>query len=137
MAELSELAEGIGYARSIIDSHAPVNPGPGRTRCPVCEAWYPCDLVSLAALAVLEHNQRATVDAALTESRAATARAEQALAVLMDFAQASFAAEERYAMGKALPPEWERDWAAICERTKALLLAASRQPEAGAAETEA
>ena len=81
-----------------------------------------------------------TLIADLTEraerAEAALARAEQANAVLMDFAQASFAAEERYAMGKTLPPEWQQEWGTICGRTKALLLAAATTREAVGAEPQ-
>jgi len=61
--ELEDLADGIGYARGIVVSHRPVNPGPGRTRCPICDTWHPCDLVSLAALAVLKDQERAAAEA--------------------------------------------------------------------------
>lgn len=51
---LEDMAEGPRYAESILQTHKPVHPGPGRTRCPVCDAWYPCDLVSLAARVMLD-----------------------------------------------------------------------------------
>ena len=68
--DLEELAEGIGYACGIVESHKPVNPEPWRTRCPICDTWFPCDLVSLAALAVLR-------DVALTASQAREAALQE------------------------------------------------------------
>ncbi len=74
---LEDLAEGIVYAESVLHSHRPVNPGPGRTRCPVCDAWYPCDLVSLAARVALDRaeNTRLTARAEAAEQQAARLRA--------------------------------------------------------------
>lgn len=76
MDDLDELAECIGYAREIVKSHVPPNQGPGRTRCPICDAWYPCDLISLAALAVLKDDALAAAQARITTLTAAL-QAEQ------------------------------------------------------------
>jgi hypothetical protein len=63
--ELEELAEDVEHARWIVEQHvrAPSD-GPGRGRCSRCEQWWPCDLVMLAALAVLRTEER---DALLVE----------------------------------------------------------------------
>lgn len=54
---LEDLADGIEHAQWVVKNHVPINYGAGRTRCPLCDQWHPCELVSLAALAVLKHNE--------------------------------------------------------------------------------
>lgn len=56
--ELAEVAESDAHAQSVLDQHIPSGPLDGRRRCAICESWWPCDLVSLAALAVLRRQER-------------------------------------------------------------------------------
>jgi hypothetical protein len=51
ITNLEEIAEGDPHARWVVANH--VGNGKERPRCTICDAWWPCDLVSLAALAVL------------------------------------------------------------------------------------
>lgn len=48
---LENIAESVTHARWVVDHH--VGQGEGRQRCAICETWWPCDLVSVAATAVL------------------------------------------------------------------------------------
>lgn len=56
---LDELAENIEHARWLVDNHKRTETGGPRERCPICEAWWPCDKVMLAALAVKQEAENA------------------------------------------------------------------------------
>jgi hypothetical protein len=48
---LDGIAESVTQCRWVVEHH--VGTGEGRQRCAICETWWPCDLVSVAATAVL------------------------------------------------------------------------------------
>lgn len=50
-AYLDSIAESVAHCRWVVDQH--VGKGEGRQRCVLCETWWPCDLASVAATAVL------------------------------------------------------------------------------------
>lgn len=49
--DLDAIAESEAHARWVVTNH--VGNGTERPRCAICEQWWPCDLVGLAALAVM------------------------------------------------------------------------------------
>jgi hypothetical protein len=53
MVDLETIAESDAHARWIVDNHGASVRFGMRPRCTICEQWWPCDLASLAALAVL------------------------------------------------------------------------------------
>lgn len=58
--DLEAIAESDEHARWVVEHHVPnLGLGGTRFRCGICEAWYPCDLVGLAALAVLNAQKAA------------------------------------------------------------------------------
>jgi len=48
---LDSIAESVTQCRWVVEQHT--GRGEGRKRCAICETWWPCDLVSVAATAVL------------------------------------------------------------------------------------
>lgn len=48
--DLETIAESEAHARWVVEHH--VGTGTERPRCAICDRWWPCDLVGLAALAV-------------------------------------------------------------------------------------
>lgn len=48
---LENIAESVTHARWVVANH--VGNGTERPRCVICDTWWPCDLVSVAATAVL------------------------------------------------------------------------------------
>jgi hypothetical protein len=57
-ADLEAIAEGDRHAEWVLDNHRPRLWQEGRQRCTSCDAWWPCDTVGLAALAVLRRRER-------------------------------------------------------------------------------
>lgn len=56
---LKTLADGIDHAAWLTENHVPSHQDASiRARCTICEEWFPCALVSMAALAVLEREDR-------------------------------------------------------------------------------
>jgi hypothetical protein len=54
MVDLEEIAESNEQAQWILDHHEPVDgERVPRERCRICDEWWPCDLASMAALALL------------------------------------------------------------------------------------
>ena len=56
--QLADVAESDEHARWIVRTHTEDGTGDGRHRCTVCDSWWPCDLLGLAALAVLRKEER-------------------------------------------------------------------------------
>ncbi len=55
---LEAIAESDAHARWVVEHHLPQpSTGQGRRRCTICDQWWPCDMVGLAALAVLRTRQ--------------------------------------------------------------------------------
>lgn len=77
---LEELAENIEHARWLIDNHVPVRWSEHRTRCPICECWYPCAVVELAATALLQEREAAATRARAERAERFSAAFHAALA---------------------------------------------------------
>lgn len=63
--KLEVIAESDAHARWILENHIGVGPDEKRQRCALCEQWWPCDIVGLAALAVRQGMLLTIADGAL------------------------------------------------------------------------
>lgn len=66
---LEAIAEGDCHARWIVERH--IGNGAERERCTICEQWWPCDLVGLGALAILNAERAERAEAEKERLRAA------------------------------------------------------------------
>lgn len=64
---LATIAESEKHARWIVENHT--SNGTERPRCEVCDTWWPCNTLGLAALAVLQANELEVLRAAASKDR--------------------------------------------------------------------